>query len=216
MRLSTRALRGLGPLAALLSVGCVFIDAEVHPVDPGDIGVPSGVGHGREVIVDLPFYDRRYEPGRCGMQKNGYNTETADVKCTAPPNLFLAVLLHDALVQAGYRVLGPEAEPGPTTAVVRGVLGQYFVEPKINFTINHEADVSVRLFVTSPSGLRAERTFYVKGEADAMMVAETHFQAASDEATQRIVRAMVVAITELLDHYPSLGAPSATLRKSPS
>jgi hypothetical protein len=206
----------LSLLSAMLSVGCIFVDTEVHPPDPHDLDGPRGVGRGREVIVDYPFFDKRYEPGRCGMQKNGYNTETSDVKCTVPPNRFLAALLHDALVQAGYRVLGPESAPGPTTAVVHGIVGQYFVEPKINFTIDHEADVAVHLVVMTPSGLRAERTFYVKGESDGVTFSASNFQAASDEATVRIVRAMVYAITQLLDAYPSVGAPSATLKGNPS
>ena len=39
---------------------------------------------------------------------------------------------------------------------------------------------------------------------------EETFQASADNATRRIARAMVAALTELLDHYPGLGAPSAS------
>lgn len=89
---TSNGVRKLALLAAtaLLSTGCAFANVDIHPPDTPPAAVLTaeargGPGRGREVIVYAPFADARYEITRCGMQKNGYNMDTADVKCTEPP-----------------------------------------------------------------------------------------------------------------------------------
>ncbi len=215
------SLLGLGTLALTLllaSTGCAFANVDVHPPEmatppklpqPGDAA--AGPGRGREIIVLSPFADDRYEVARCGMQKNGYDADTADVKCTEPPGRWFADELAVALTRAGFRPLRADAVPGPTTIVVRGSVRQLFLEPVGHFwTLTVEGDFAANLVVTSPSGLRAERTFYVKGEKESMASTQGTFQAAADTASYRLAREMVVSLTELLDRYPDLGTPTAT------
>jgi hypothetical protein len=195
---------------ALLATGCAFSNLEVHPPAalPPQAGA-RGPGRGREIIVHAPFADARYED-RCGMQKNGYNMDTADVRCTTAPGHWLADALAAELARAGFTPLRADAVPGPTTAVVHGTVHQLFIEPTAGFwTVSVEGDVAVRLVVTSADGLHAERTFFVKGAEQTVISLEETFQDVADAATRKIARAMVAGLTELLDHYPALGVPSA-------
>lgn len=203
-------------VATFLATGCAFTNVDVHQPDtkpPSQVAAQGrgGPGRGREVIVYAPFGDVRYTRSRCGMQKNGYNMDTADVKCTEEPGRWLADAFAVELTRAGYKALRADAVPGPTTVIVRGTVHQLFLEPKHNFwTLTVEGDFSARLVVTSPSGLHAERGFYVKGTETGMASTEATFQAAADDATRELARSMVAALTDLLDHYPDLGAPSAS------
>jgi hypothetical protein len=213
------ALRSAPLPAALAAValaslaGCAFSNVEIHPTEQPDLPFAPNAGRGREVVVVVPFEEKRYSLERCGMQKNGYNADTADAVCTVSPSRWLADALREALIKSGYRVLAPDVVPGPTTVILRGELRQYFVEPKLNFwTATIEADVGVTLEASSPSGLLAKRHFYVKGKDTTMASTEVHFQAAADAAAGEIVGKMVVSVTELLNRYPGLGAPSATVR----
>jgi hypothetical protein len=200
----------------LVSTGCAFTNVDVHPPDAPPAAQleaqgRGGPGRGREVIVHAPFADARYELTRCGMQKNGYNMDTADVKCTEPPGRWVADALAVELLRAGYKPLRADAVPGPTTIVVSGTVHQLFLEPKHNFwTLTVEGDVSARLVVSTANGLLAERGFYVKGEDTGLASTEATFQASADHATRQIARSMVVALTQLLERYPDLGTPSAS------
>jgi hypothetical protein len=209
-------------LMAALSGGCAFSNVDVHPpaFDPKakmDANAPrSSPGRGREIILVAPFDDARSEPDRCGMQKNGWNMDTADAVCSTPPGLWLADALASELARAGYRVLRGDNTPGPTTVIVRGSVRRLFLEPKDKvFVRSVEADFSASLVTTSPSGLHAERTFYVKGKDDDIASTEGTFQAAADDATHKLARAMTAALTELLDRYPDLGGSSAIARRTP-
>lgn len=197
------------------ATGCAFTNVDVHPPEspsPPQPGVVvAGPGRGREVIVDAPFVDERYERARCGMQKNGWDMDTANVSCTVPPGRWFADELAIELARAGYKPLRSDAVPGPTTVVVRGAVQQLFLEPVKHFwTVNVEGDFGASLVVTTPNGLHAERGFFVKGEEASWASTEGTFQSAADVASHRLAREMVVALTDLLDRYPELGAPSAT------
>jgi hypothetical protein len=220
VRTSFLSLTTLSCFALLVaSTGCAFTNVDVHPPEmasgppklrpAGDVS--AGPGRGREIIVLSPFADGRPEVARCGMQKNGYGSDTADVKCTEPPGRWFADELAVALTRAGFRPLRSDAVPGPTTVVVRGSVRQLFLEPVHHFwTLTVEGDFSANLVVTSPSGLHAERAFFVKGEKTAMASTAGVFQDAADSASYRIARDMVQSLTELLDRYPDLGSPTAT------
>jgi hypothetical protein len=196
----------------LASTGCAFTNVDVHPPDlPSRPVAAAGPGRGREVILLSPFDDNRAVTERCGMQKNGYDSDTADVKCTEPPGRWFADELAVALTSAGFRPLRADAVPGPTTVVVRGSVRQLFLEPVHHFwTLTVEGDFAASLVVTSPNGLHAERSFFVKGEKESMASTEGVFQATADRASHRIAGDMVQALVELLDRYPDLGSPTAT------
>lgn len=219
LKLVPSSLLRIGALAPALfvlaaaSTGCAFANVDVHPPEVTASKTPQGTGpgRGREVIVFSPFTDDRHERPRCGMQKNGYNMDTADVICSEPPGRWIADALALELAKSGFKPLRADAVPGPTTVVVRGTVGRLFLEPKHDFfTLTVEGDIAAQLVVTTPNGLRAERKFYVKGKDTDMASTEATFQAAADRATRQIARAMVSALIELLDKYPELGAPSAT------
>ena len=95
---------------------------------------------------------------------------------------------------------------GPEGVEVEGTLHSLFVEPVIGFsTISYEADIHVKLRVTSESGLVAERSFFVKS-ADGGAVAMTSVgQGVLDRSTEKIVTEMVAAILSLMNRYPQLG-----------
>lgn len=114
-------------------------------------------------------------------------------------------------MSAGFRVrTSPEAQQASSVRVDGTVL-QFFAEPVVGaFSASPEADISVKLVLTSPSGLRAERVFYLKGTEPSLMSTENNFQKAVDSSTRQAVTAMVSAIASLLDRYPQLGAPGAT------
>ena len=122
--------------------------------------VSRGPGRGREVIIVAPFDDARRDPTRCGMQKNGYQMDTADVECVDRPGRWLADAFAQQLTSAGYRVLRADAVPGPSTLVVRGEVRQLFLEPIDGFfTRTVEADFSAHLTVTrSPASGRTVRS----------------------------------------------------------
>jgi hypothetical protein len=145
------------------------------------------------------------------MQKNGYNMDTASVECTEAPGQWFADELALELTRAGYKPLRSDAVPGPTTVVLHGAVRQLFLEPVHHFwTLTVEGDFAASLVVTSPSGLHAERNFFVKGEQTSWASTENTFQHAADNATHRLARAMVTSLTELLDRYPDLGTPTAS------
>jgi hypothetical protein len=90
---------------------------------------------------------------------------------------------------------------------VRGEVQQFFVEPVLGvFTFSPEADMAVRLVVSTASGLFAERRFYFKASQTAIAGTEDMFQSASDAVTRDTVQGMVDAIVTLLNRYPTLGA----------
>ncbi len=191
-----------------LSTGCALINAEIHRTPPNGT-LPTTLGRGREVIVDIPFSEGRRKLGRCGMKKNGYNMDSADIVCSEAPGSWLAHSIAAGLVRAGFRVLTPTSPPGPSTVIVRGTVSQFFVEPNIGMWHSElEADIGLTLVLTSPSGLVATRRFYVKGEHSSAFQSEAEAQGAADDATDEMVRVTVTAIGTLLDRYPGLGAPS--------
>lgn len=191
--------------------GCAFVNLDVTPPSAAVFTDAPNLGQGREVVVDMPFADRRGFSARCGMQKNGYNMDTADVNCLVPPPQWVAGALEQGLTAAKFRVLHPGDPIGPNVVRIQGAVTQFFVEPDIGaFTVSPEADVGVKLIVTSGSGLRAERVFYVKGMDTTLMATESNFQHASEDATVQIVRLMVESLSKLMNQYPQLGQPAAS------
>lgn len=191
--------------------GCAFIDLNVTPPSPSVFSDAPNLGRDREVIVDRPFADRRGYPSRCGMQKNSYNMDTANVSCSITPPEWLAGTLEQGLTAAHFRVLHPGDPIGPDVVRIQGAVFQFFLEPDVGaYTVTPEADIGVKLIVTSASGLRAERVFYVKGTDTTLLATESNFQTASEDATIQVVRLMVEHLSKLMDRYPQLGQPGVS------
>lgn len=195
-------LRIMSWLAILPLAGCAFIDVTVHP-PKGPISSEVRGGQGREVVIGFPFRDNRPTAERCGMLKNGYNMDTADVLCAADPQVVIADLLRKELVEAGFSV--PREVASEDHLHIDGTLLQFFVEPKIDaFTVDMETDIHVRLVVRSGSGLVAERDFYVKGQRTVFLGTPNEFQVVADLATRQVIKDMVSAIVSLSDRYPEV------------
>jgi len=192
-------------LPVLFLSACAITDMNVDLPNRYE-GMQFYGGEGREVVIVVPFSDQRQIKERCGMKKNGYNMDTADVFCSAPPATRLADLLAQALQEAGFRVKTHGEPDNPSGVMVEGTLLKFFVEPVIGFAMGSlETDIQVRLTATSKNGLRAERSFFVKGTKSAMAGTASNYQRSVDQAVKRIVQQMAAAIISLFNQYPQLG-----------
>lgn len=189
---------------SLLSA-CAFTDVRIDPPPPETFTHLSG-GDGREIVVLRPFVDERQIRNRCGIQKNGFNMDTASAHCSAEPTTWLADFLAAELKAAGFVVTTDRAAGKPNTVTIEGSLFKFFVEPVIGFTtVTLETDIHIKLVATSPNGLDAERSFFVKGSYSALTGMASNFQQSGDEASRKIVKDMVSAILTLMNRYPELG-----------
>lgn len=184
---------------------CAITNVRIEPPSAQTLSHLSG-GDGREIIIQKPFTDERQIRNRCGMQKNSYNMDTASALCSSEPTVWLADLLAAELKEAGFVVKTDRAGSKPNTIRIEGSLSKFFVEPVIGFTtVTLETDIYINLVATSPNGLNAERSFFVKGSYSALTGMASNFQQSVDEASRKIVKDMVSAILTLMNRYPELG-----------
>ena len=191
---------------ALFTSACAFTDVRLTlPTESAEGALPDA--RGRQVIVVVPFSDERAIRDRCGMQKNGYNMDTADAVCQSDPNAWIAGLLANELRRAGFQVLGEGDSHKKSALKLEGSLLKIFVEPVIGFWSGSlEADLSVRLHATSDTGLDAERTFFVKGWKGGVQLSTSGpYQDALSRATKQMLTELVAAVMELVEKYPQLG-----------
>ena len=189
---------------SLLS-GCAFNDVVINSPTSG-ISANLFGGEGREIIVYIPLADERQDRKRCGMQKNGYNMDTASAICSSDPSIWLVSLLKEELKAAGFTVKVDEASYKNSALKIKGSLLKFFVEPVIGFTtVTLETDIHVTLLATSDNGLIAERSFFVKGSQSGLVATKSNFQASVDSATKKIIKDLVSAILTLMNRYPELG-----------
>jgi hypothetical protein len=157
-------------------------------------------GHGRAVVVVVPFAGERSQPHRCGMKKNGYGFDTASLTCDRAPELFLAQRLAQHLEAAGFDVVDDAAG---ASWQVQGVLRELFVEPDIGLVlVSPEADIEVQIIVTNREGLRAERVFYVKHVEATLIPSDGAFQSSFEAVVEKHSVVVTGAIIELMDRYP--------------
>jgi len=190
-----------------LSSACAFTDIPLTLPTQGLEHTIQG-GRDRQVVVVIPFSDAREIRNRCGMQKNGYNMDTADAVCQSDPNTWIARLLADELRASGFSVRTGDDDNRKSALHIDGALLKLFVEPVMGFWSGSlEADLSVKLRATTQTGLDAERTFFLKGWRGGQMASTKNpFHTALDRATQALLEEMVRSITELMDAYPELGS----------
>lgn len=193
--------------AAMVASGCAFTEIPLT-LPANALRTPVEGGNGRQVIVVVPFQDERRIKHRCGMQKNGYNMDTADAKCLSDPNEWIARVLANALRSAGFDVRKESEDHKPSALRVSGSTLKVFVEPVIGaWSGSLEADLSMRLSVTTETGLEAKRTFFVKGWKGGVLASTMQpYHDALDRAAQAIVEEMVRAIVDLADSDPRLGS----------
>ncbi len=187
----------------LMLAGCAFTDVPITLPTAPTTNLTGG--EGRQIVIVSVFHDERPHRDKCGMQKNGYNMETAKAICSIDPATWVAQTLAKELQAAGFTVV-TKAAAKPSALQLDGSLLQFFVEPVIGFsTISLETDIQVKLIATSETGLLAERTFFVKGVESGLVARAGNFQTSADKATQGVMRDMVAAIISLMNRYPQLG-----------
>jgi hypothetical protein len=192
---------------AALTIGCAYGAAYVEPTAVNTSPLPSGRGHGREVIVVGPFDDARDDKRRCGTKRNGVGLETADVVCNVPAGQWVADTLAARLTREGYRVLSAKAVPGPSTVVIHGSVKRLFIDTQAT---SLQADVVVDLVVTAASGFHAEKNVDVRVREPVMISPVDPFQAAAEHSTTNLALDMASAVGDLLEPHPELGAPGAS------
>lgn len=196
-------------LVALSGSGCAFTDVSLRAPEVSEVARKC-TGTRPLITLVTPFEDNRPQKKRCGMKKNSYDMETADVFCGAEPSRYLAGLLAAELDKAGFDVQYKAASASSEGLHLEGQLLQFFVEPVIGaFTANPEADVYVKLSATSASGLKAERDFYVKWEETSLAATDDNIQIAADKATSGVVINMAHAVQELVERFPELKTRTA-------
>jgi hypothetical protein len=200
-------LRRLAWCAALLvnASGCAFMDGHAR-LDAVPTTSPTKGGAGREVIV-FPVRDDRDAPRRCGVKRNGFGMATADVLCQPEPDQWLGQVMLRALDRAGFKVVTTLTAKSVDPLRIRLNLKHLFVD-QVNdvFTIDLVTDVHVTIDAETDTGLLADRSFFVKGLANVLVVVDSGIQASMDDATEDIVEELVVALVDLNRRYPSAGA----------
>jgi hypothetical protein len=194
-----------GLFLALLLTGCALADVNLKQPDTG-LKTPIPGGNQRQVIVAMPFADERQIKNRCGVQKGGYGNETATANCVGNPAQWIAAMLAAELKASGFTVLATEDGSRDSALKIDGVLLKIFAEPVVGaWSTLVESDLSVRLVATSRTGLRAERTFFVKGDVENVIWTQGVFNDSLERGTRDLLGKMVEAILELMKQYPQLG-----------
>jgi len=140
------------------------------------------------------------------MQRNGYGDETASAYCEGDPARWIAAMLAAELEASGFTVLSTEENARDSALKIEGVLLKLFAEPVIGPWLTAiETDLSVKLVATSRTGLRAERTFFVKGDRESIVWTEGTFNDSLKRGTGELLGKMVEEILELMKRYPQLG-----------
>ena len=191
-------------ILGLMLSACSTTDVKLLP--PSGLTAPIPGGAQRQVIIAMPFADARQITNRCGMQRSGYGVETASAYCQGDPAQWIAALLADELKASGFSVLSSPEGARDSALKIEGVLLKLFAEPVIGPWLTAiETDLSVKLVVTSRTGLRAERTFFVKGDRESIVWTQGTFNDSLERGTRELLGKMVEDILELMKRYPQLG-----------
>jgi hypothetical protein len=163
-------------------------------------------GAGRTLLVVTPFADERATPG-CGVQSGNFG-DGPGITCDRAPAPFLTSALVEELKRVGFAVRqAHRPDPAAGATIIRGALVQFFMQPTGGFShFVMEADIHVRLEVTSPSGLVAKRSFFVKGNLGIGGTAGAAAQQSITDATNRVVKNMVAALLSLGNQHPEFVA----------
>lgn len=196
-------------LAAISSSGCALTTMTFAQPPYAAVTSAAPVGQGREILLVRPFVDQRVIRHRCGMKKNGFNGDTANIFCAAPPNEWLAALLSQELSAAGFRVTSDPQQAGPDALRLDATLALFFIEAYVGaFSFSPEADLELHVIATNRAGLEARRTFYFKGHDVGTTGTEENYRLAAESAIRQMLRGVVGSVVQLTQQYPQLGLPS--------
>lgn len=171
-------------------------------------------GNGRKLIVVAPFDDVRPLAATCGVQSDAFGSDGPSILCDRPPAPFIADALATELERVGFAVEKRDHVPAAASApVVRGVLEQLYLQTTGGFShFVMEADLHVRLEVTGATGLRAKRSFFVKGNLGCGGTAGAAAQESANDAVARAVSHMTAALLSLANQYPELASSTEVAR----
>jgi hypothetical protein len=212
LRAKFARLWGLVGLGATLG-GCAFTDGHVK-LDPIPTASAAHGGGGRELVV-FPATDTRTEHARCGVKRNTYGSETADVLCTPEPSAWLSELVLRGLDRAKFKIVTTQTAQSADPLRIRLRLAHLFIDQIPGMmTVTLHTDVNVVVSVESKAGLVAERSFLVQTDTEVAAVLDRGLKDAMDQATARLVDRIVDAVLVLSKRYPSSEA-AATVVSSP-
>lgn len=174
-------------------------------------------GEGRVVRVVSPFEDMRARWTAIG------DSPRIGDSPSYPPEQF-AERLAKELQRAGYTVLGADDPGSGDVLEVRGTLRSLLFELFMNHRWVFEADVWIELHASTPSGLSAGRSFYVKESASPTWClnwfCDSMRQELIDRSAARAVREMTAAVLSLTNRYPAapiapVAAPATAATDTP-
>ena len=209
------AARAIGCGLWLALSSCAWGQEKIH-LQPLTISAPKEGGKQREVIV-FPAVDARASTMRCGMKRNGYKAEVGRIYCDREPKDWLGELILLGLNQSGFKIVTTQNAKSANPLRLQPTLKFLFVDdveagPNDDF-YKIAADVHVVLRAESSSGLVAERSFYASERLpvfSAPLKKEEWPSAVREEvvaqATRRLAEDIVIAVVELADRYPEVGA----------
>lgn len=178
--------------------GCAFTNVDVQMPTGSTSGYTGGQNRPLAVAAVV---DQRQSKDRIGMQKNNMGSDTASAIPDQKVETWLAARLADELQSAGFQIARDGANP--KAAVLQAHLLKLFIEPVVQWTtVDLETDFSVKLRVTRPDGLEAERQYFVKGLGQAMMSASGAYSASLKNATDTLMKRIVADVINLLNKFP--------------
>ncbi len=192
----------LSPIVALILggmvSGCAFTNISVTlPTQP-----TSGYSGGDDrLITVMKFIDQREIKDRIGMQKNGYGMDTANAIADQSVDAWLSARLADELKAVGFQVVGDGGQP--KAIKIQGYLLKLFAEPVQQWTtVDVETDLDVRIKLSRPEELEAERRYFIKGVEQGLMSLTDAFNGSVNKATDALMKRLVPDIINLLNKYP--------------
>lgn len=184
-------------LGGLVS-GCAFANVNVS-LPTGPTAGYSG-GQGRALIIPT-FVDQREVKDRIGMQKNNFGMDTANALPDQSVETWLTARLGEELRSAGFQIVSDGTNAKATK--VQGYILKLFIEPVVQWmTVDVETDLSVRIRVTRPDGVEAERQYFVKGIDQGLASLAGSYTASLRKATDTLMKRIVADVINLLNRFP--------------
>lgn len=178
--------------------GCAFSNIPVTlPTQP-----TSGYSGGDNRVLIVPkFIDQRQIKDRIGMQKNGYGMDTASAMADQNVDAWLAERLTAELRAVGFQVVGAGAQAKGTQ--IQGYVIKLFAEPVQQWTtMDLETDLAVRIELSRPDGLEAERRYFIKGVEQGMMSLSGAFNGSVSKTSDALMKRLIPDIINLLNKFP--------------
>jgi len=189
-------------LGCLLLQGCAFAEVKIK-LDPSPT-TASVEGQQREVVV-FPSEDQRSDTKSCGARRNMYGADVGRVRCVMEPTQWLNEAVLTGLDRRNFRVVTLTSAKSKSPIELHLALETLFVDEVIEAEqLTMLADVEVRVLARTSNGLLAERNLFVRERQSAPN--EGSYQETMLLASRQMSRAVVDAVVELANRYPSLGA----------